>query len=112
MIFLSRILVIIRIIGERVHIVAGYLVTLLGPRAEIDQLAAIRAKWPVRIIFPLGFLAASRALHDERHRRLRDYVFSSNSARKQYKKISLAKSPRRKVIKHFLNFARFAPLRE
>jgi hypothetical protein len=73
--FLPRILVvIIRIVSDLVQIVAGYFETLLGPRAEIDQLAAIRAKRPVRIIFPQHFLAASRALYDERHTQVHDRI--------------------------------------
>ena len=48
----------------------GDSITLLGPSAEIDKPAAFATERSVWIVFPLDFLAASRALYLERHNAL------------------------------------------
>jgi hypothetical protein len=75
--FLSNVLarfivVIVLLIGEKIRLIAWNFVALFAPRAEIDKPATLGAKRPVRIIFPVNFFAARRALHRERHERPRD----------------------------------------
>ena len=63
--FLPRfIVVIILLVGEKIRLTAGNLKALFGPGAKIDGPATLAAKRPVRVIFPVNFFAACRALHD------------------------------------------------
>jgi hypothetical protein len=62
----SRLLIFL-IIGPNVEILGRNPIALLGPSTEIDEPAAIGTKWPVRIVFPGGFLATSGTLYLLRH---------------------------------------------
>jgi hypothetical protein len=96
---LSRfIVIIILLVGEKIRLIAGNLVTLFGPRAKIDQAAPLRAKRPVRIIFPGNFFAACRALHRERHRYPRyDYYLTFEAFNKKSSRIYRAKTPTKQI---------------
>jgi hypothetical protein len=55
------------IIRRNVEILGRNPIALLGPSTEIDEPAAVGTKWPVRIVFPGGFLATSGTFYFLRH---------------------------------------------
>jgi len=64
---LLNLLVVILVVQEQFEVVARDLVALLDPRAQINHLAALGTKGPVRIILPRGLDTTSWTLDRQRH---------------------------------------------
>jgi hypothetical protein len=83
------IIVVILVAERRIQFVTRYAISLLGPRAQVDQLAAIRAKWPVRVMIPGSLGAASGTFYRTRHIYESSVLAANNSAIASF----LSKSP-------------------
>src|SRR5512145_1027049 len=60
-------IVVVLIISGRFRFAGRHAISLFGPRAQVDHLTASRAKWPVRVVFPMSFGATGRTPYGERH---------------------------------------------